>query len=449
MQQDALGLALTTQSAAAARAFDHAIEGYVTYRADGMQRLLAVTQADPAFALGHVLTGYFMMLGFKDALVPRAQQAASDAARCLRDATLREQMHGAALEAWIACDAERAVAVWEQILQDHPRDILAFRLAHFVNFWLGRPGAMLTSVQRVSPHWSADLPYYGSLLGCTCFANEECGNYTEAEEAGRAAIALDAGDLWAAHGVAHVLEMQGRRGEGLLWLDRLWPHWDGSNNLRHHLWWHAAMYRMEQGDTGGVLALYDARFRNMQSPLVQAQPDLYIDVQNAASMLWRLRRHGVDVGDRWIELADKAESRIGDCLSAFTLPHWMMALTATGRFTAAQHMLAGMQDFARGPSALARLVNEVALPVTEGVLRHGQGDFAGAVAVMRPVLSSMYQLGGSHAQQDVLEQVFLDAAVRADLQGDVRMLLERVAGRHPVSPARRIGYADAARAAGY
>ena len=55
------------------------------------------------------------------------------------------------------------------------------------------------------------------------------------------------------------------------------------------------------------------------APLTQAQPDLYIDVQNAASMLFRLELLGIDVGDRWNEIADKAEARIGDCLSAFTL----------------------------------------------------------------------------------------------------------------------------------
>jgi len=33
----------------------------------------------------------------------------------------------------------------------------------------------------------------------------------------------------------------------------------------------------------------------------------------------------------------------------------------------------------------------------------------------------------------------------AGLQADARLLLERVAGRHAVPPARRIGYAEAAR----
>jgi hypothetical protein len=94
-------------------------------------------------------------------------------------------------------------------------------------------------------------------------------------------------------------------------------------------------------------------------------------------------------------------------------------------------------------------VREVARPICQAVLHHGRGEFAEAVAAMRPVVQRMYLLGGSHAQQDVLEQLFLDAAVKAGLAEDARMLLERVAGRHPVPPARRVGYAEAARELGF
>ena len=45
-------------------------------------------------------------------------------------------------------------ATWEQILSEHPLDVLAFRLAHFNNFWLGRPGEMRASVERVKPKWA-------------------------------------------------------------------------------------------------------------------------------------------------------------------------------------------------------------------------------------------------------------------------------------------------------
>ena len=248
--------------------------------------------------------------------------------------------------------------------------------------------------------------------------------------------------------MAHVLEMQGRRGEGIAWIDSLRGNWEEANNLRHHLWWHAAMFHMERGETDRILALYDREFRNLRSRLTEAQPDLYIDVQNAASMLFRLQRHGVNVGDRWGELADRAEARIGDCLSAFTLPHWMMALAATDRQAAAHRMAQAMRDFAQGPGITASLVARYALPICEAVLAHARGEFAQAVEVMRPALGGMYRLGGSHAQQDVLEQLYLDCATQAGLLDDARLLLERVAGRHPLPPQRRIGYAAAARTVG-
>ena len=74
------------------------------------------------------------------------------------------------------------------------------------------------------------------------------------------------------------------------------------------------------------------------------------------------------------------------------------------------------------------------------------GDHARAVAVMRPAIGVMHRMGGSHAQQEVLEQLFLDAAMKAGMLADARLLLERVAGRHPVPPERRVGYASAAAA---
>ena len=449
MHRDQQGLAVTVASAAAAEAWTHTIAGYLGYRADTGARLAATLAADPEFGLAHCLSGYFALLGFNAALLPAAAEALARARRHTAAATAREQAHVAALAAWLDGAPERAVAVWETILRAHPRDVLAFRLAHFVNFWLGRPERMLASVVAVAPHWDEALPGWGTLLACRCFALEECGHYTEAEAAGRAAIALDPSDLWAAHGVAHVLEMQGRRGEGIAWIDGLSAQWEGANNLRHHLYWHAALFHYEHGAFDRVLALYDRQFRNLAAPLTVAQPDLYIDVQNAAAMLFRLARQGVAVGDRWTELADRAEARIGDCLSAFTLPHWAMALAATGREAAAERLIDAMRRFGAGAGGLAAQVRDYALPVAGAVLAHARGRHAEALDLMRPVLGGMHQLGGSHAQQDVFEQLFLDAALAAGSAEDARLLLQRVAGRHVVPLARRRGYAAAARQLGF
>jgi tetratricopeptide (TPR) repeat protein len=447
MHLDARGLPLSTASARAAAAYDHCIAGYLTQRADTPLRLTALLETDPDFALAHCMQGYFAMLAYKQASVPTAVQAARSAQALSADVTPRERSHIAALTAWAEGELDRTIALWESILRSHPNDVVAFRLAHFANFWLGRPQDMVSSVERVMPAWSEEMPGYASILACHSFAHEEAGNYLAAEPSGRRAIEIDPGDLWAAHAVAHVMEMQGRRSEGIEWLTTLAPNWEGSHNLQHHLWWHCALFKLEYRDYAGVLELYDTRFRNLAAALTVAAPDVYIDVQNAASTLFRLERLGVDVGNRWEELADKAEARIGDCVSAFTLPHWLMALTATGRTAAARRMIEAMRIFADRPGTVPRLVRDYVLPIAEAQLAHAAGRYADAVALMRPVLGGMYRLGGSHAQQDVLEQFFVDAALKAQSAPDIRLALERVAGRRALPPERFVGWREAARRA--
>ena len=441
---DIHGLPLSTRSDAAANAYNRALGSYIGYRADLSVHVKAALEADPGFAMGQCLMGYALMLAFHQGMAGMAAGAHRAAANAVAGATPREREHVRALGHWIAGDLDRALDVWEKVLVEHPTDVLALRLAHFNYFWLGRAAAMRASVERVLPRWGDSLAGYPTLLSCLSFALEECGEYAAAERAGRRATELDPADVWGAHAVAHIMEMQGRRDEGIAWLAGLEPHWQGKNNIVHHLWWHRAMFELEQREFDAVLELYDRRFRNLSSPLVAAMPDLYIDVQNAASMLFRLERQGVDVGERWREIADKAQARVGDCLSAFTLPHWMMALAATERHAAAESMLQSMREHGAGRSSSAGVVREVALPVCEAVLAHRRGQHERAVTLMTPVLERLHELGGSHAQRDVLEQLYLDSSVKSNRAPEVRRLLDGLAARFPVPPARRIGYAAAA-----
>ena len=162
MQQDAQGNALSTGSAAVAQAFDHAVAGYLGYRADTPQRLQALLATDAEFGMAQALKATFLLLGYKQSLLPMAREAIDAAARLTAGATPREQAHVAALTAWAAGEMDRATATWEGILAEHPRDILAFRLHHFCSFWLGRPEAMLAQVEAVLPRWGKDVPGYGA-----------------------------------------------------------------------------------------------------------------------------------------------------------------------------------------------------------------------------------------------------------------------------------------------
>jgi hypothetical protein len=78
------------------------------------------------------------------------------------------------------------------------------------------------------------------------------------------------------------------------------------------------------------------------------------------------------------------------------------------------------------------------------VLAHRRGEYSAALDRMRPIIAQTQRMGGSHAQHDVLRQLFLDCAVRAENPDDVRLILA-LAGRYPAPVEQRVGYAEAAR----
>ena len=121
-----------------------------------------------------------------------------------------------------------------------------------------------------------------------------------------------------------------------------------------------------------------------------------------------------------------------------------MALTATGRTAAAQRMVEAMRAFAQGRGTVPLIVRDYALPIAEAQFAHAAGRHAEAVALMRPAIGGMYQLGGSHTQQDVLEQLFVDAALKAGSTAVIRLAVERVAGRREIPPERFVGWLEAA-----
>jgi hypothetical protein len=142
MLKDKRGLEMTAASAEAVQAFDHAIDGYLDYRADLPARVEAMLAADAECGMAQCFKGYLALLSFKQAAVPAARRASAETWRLIANGNPREHAHAGALDAWANGEPDRAAEIWDQILVEHPHDILAFRLAHFINFWLGRPGAM-------------------------------------------------------------------------------------------------------------------------------------------------------------------------------------------------------------------------------------------------------------------------------------------------------------------
>jgi tetratricopeptide (TPR) repeat protein len=430
---DARGNPVTASGPLPVSLLDDAVEAYLGFRKDTGDRLKAALTAEPDFVLAHCLRGYFMMLFGQRAMVSRAQRSleAAQAAARATGATPRETAHVAALATWVGGDFAGTTACWEAIAAEHPRDILALKLGQYGRFYSGESERMRDVLARALPVWEAGVPGYGFVLGCHAFGLEETGDYAAAERAGRKAVDCNPSDIWAAHAIAHVFEMTGRPREGVAWLDSLQSNWADCNNFAFHAFWHRCLFLIELGALDRVLDLYDREVRP------ESTDDL-LDISNAVALLWRLEQAGIDVGDRWQELGDRAQGHVNDHLLLFGDVHYLMALAAAGRADDAARMVESMERYAaESAETEAAVAGEPGLALARAVLADRRGDYARVVEELLPVRDAIRRIGGSHAQRDLFEEMLIDSVLRASRFDQAKALL---AGRLEHRPRNAWGW---------
>ena len=448
MQTDHWGYRLDSRSADAAVSMNRAFAAYYGFGTDTMQQLEAASNADPAFALPHAVRGLLLESLKKPELHPAATDALNLARAARPPQTARERHYLAALECALAGEVTAAVTHYQQIVRDCPHDLFAMRLAQSELFWIGEVAWMRDISERAAPGWNAQVAGYPAFLAIRAFGLEETGEFELAEKYGRQSVELDESDCWGAHAVAHVQIMQGRSDDGVAWLSSLCGNWEAANHIRHHLWWHLALFHTEKGDFDAALAIYDERLRDLESPLMRAMPDFYVDIQNDTALLQRLELRGVDVGERWQPVADLAAARSGNHRSPFTSAHCALALAAAGRFDEAEQLLQAIEEFARAPNG--PLGGKYALavwPAAAASIAYHRGDYQGALERLLPARRNLWQMGGSHAQRDLFFQLLVDAAVRTGRGDLVALLLDEIGALGLEHLAERSSYTDACAAA--
>lgn len=426
---DARGLAATGADHAALDRFETALAQFQCYTGDPVATLDGITADRPGFAMAHLMRGWLLGLAMEAKLLPEARRSLGAAA--VLPMNERERAHAAALGDLLDGRFADAFRALDGILADHPRDALALQVGHLGDYYLGDARNLRDRVARVLPCWTDADPGFHAVLGMHAFGLEEMAAYGAAEETGRRAVALNPRDGWAQHAVAHVLEMQGRTGDGIAWMRGNQEHWSTDSFFAVHNWWHLALYHWDQRQLDAVFDLYDRHVRATPSEVV-------LDMIDASALLWRLHLEGVEVGDRWQELADGWEPLARDAHYAFNDLHAMMAFVAAGRHDSAAALIdAQAARIARGGDN-AEMTARVGLPLCRAIQAFGRGDYAGTVALMAPVRGIANRFGGSHAQRDVIDLTLMEAALRDGRKGmAVALSAERLALK-PDSPLNRL-----------
>ncbi|RDJ25189.1 tetratricopeptide repeat protein [Bosea caraganae] len=425
MYHDLSGDCVSVANDTARLAWNDTLEALLAHAAATPEHLARTFAADPDFALAHAAKGLMLLSLARPELLGAAGDclAKAQASIALRPVTRRERMVTEALALWLADAPRQAAQRLETILEAHPFDVLALKLSHGLRFMLGDQPEMLASLRRVAPGFGEGHPLAGYVNGCYAFALEEQGFYAEAERAGRRAVHLSPRDAWGRHAVAHVLEMTGRADEGVAWLGD-GSNWAHANNLRFHIVWHLALFRLERGETAEVLRLYDDDIRGEQT-------DDYRDIANGASLLARLDYAGVDVGGRWEELAEKAEARIHDGRLVFADLHYALALLGAGHHDGAETIARSLVEHAHThPSGERRAAARNGALAAFGLIAFREGDYAEAARLLGGARNGLVAIGGSHAQRDLFEQAYVESLIRSGSHDRAaRILSERLARR--------------------
>lgn len=425
--QDYLGNPVGTASSEVLAALNDFVGGFLAYETRA-ERILAVADAHPRERLAQIYAGLLWLFLESPEGPPRARhyllraQEAQEAQTAGGAADLRETQLQRLLAAWIEGDVPAVLGLAEQVVAQFPHDLLVVKLQQYLEFNRGNSPAMLRAILQVlEPN-----AHVAHAHGLAAFAYEQCHLLEEAEAAARRALSMQRKEPWAQHALAHVLLTQGRIEEGTSFLEGVSETWVGLNSfMLTHNWWHLALFYLARGHDAQALALYDRQVWGVS-------PSYSQDQIGAVQLLARLEWVGVDVGERWQDLAEPIAARGADTVEPFLSLLYLYGLARAGR-AEAEPQLAAIERAAREAPAHQRATwAEVALPAARGLLALARGQHEAARLGLGTALPRLVQIGGSHAQRDFFHLLLLEAEQRSGHLLPVQQALEL---RRAVDPA--------------
>ena len=420
---DRWGVPVRAGSADAVALLDAAIEDLAALAGDPVADADAAVAADDSLVLGHIYRAYLQLYG----TTPEGVAAAGEILKRLDEAVMgeRELHHLRAARHWAEGDWEATTRALERALLHHPRDLLALKVAQDLYFFLGNRLELRDTAARLLPAWPRDLPGWGYVQGIYAFGLEENADYRQAESRARAALDHNPRDVWSVHALAHVFEMEGNQRDGVDFLTASAPNWSPSYFAIHN-WWHRGLYHLELGEIGEALALYD-------DPIRAGRSTEWLDVVDAAALLWRLSLFGVDVTERAERLAADIDDLVSSPVYIFNDWHAVMAFGLAGDAERTERVIASNRHLSAPTNAAAAERAGLALLEAFGAFAAGHPDRA--IDLLIDIRPRANAVGGSHAQRDVIDLTLIAAAARAGDDSLARALVTERVARKPAAEA--------------
>ncbi|WP_299615733.1 tetratricopeptide repeat protein [uncultured Tateyamaria sp.] len=410
--QDLYGLPITCDTDATRQGIDDFVHGFISFHPKAAN-VLKAAKADPGNGLANAYAALLYML-LEAPVAPKLAQPFLDSALAATGLTPREQAAVEAAKLFVAGKIPKLIELCEATVTAYPRDMVMLKLGQYHTFNTGDFPAMLRVAQKAQPG-AVDIPYAHGMLA---FGFEECHLLDDAEAAARHALSLDESEPWAHHALAHIYLTRGQVAEGTAFLESVAHHWADLNSFMHtHNWWHLALFYISAGRTDDLLAAYDTHVWGLSKDYSQ-------DQVGAVSLLARIEFAGINVGDRWHDVADHIAKRGADTTSPFLTLQYLYALGRTGR-AESETLLKAIDARAEDESKHDWQVwRDVAIWAAHGIAAHAAEDYDDCIRFLGKALPRLAECGGSHAQRDLFEQIHLDALMHAGRTSQAQQVLE-------------------------
>src|SRR5579863_4679241 len=420
---DRWGVPVRAGSAESVALLDEAIEDLAALAGNPIARADAAVAADDSLVLGHIYRAYLRLYG----TTPEGVDAAGEILKRLDETVMgeRELHHLRAARHWVEGNWEATTRSLERALLHHPRDLLALKVAQDLYFFLGNRLELRDTAARVLPAWPRDLPGWGYVQGIYAFGLEENADYRQAESRARAALDHNPRDVWSVHALAHVFEMEGSQRDGVEFPTASAGDWSGSFFAVHN-WWHRTLYHLELGEIDEAVALYD-------SPIRAGRSTEWLDVVDAAALLWRLALFGVDVADRAAQLAADIDDLVGDPVYIFNDWHALMAFALAGDRARVERVILANRHLTAPTNRAA--AQRAGLDLLEAFGAFAAGRPERAIDLLIDIRPRANAVGGSHAQRDVIDLTLIAAAAQAGQHKLAQALVAERAARKPTAEA--------------
>lgn len=422
---DRYKLPLSTESSIAAERYQEGVDLLLSTWPTAGETLDQAIEADPAFSLAlaararlHAIQGEVTQAKAK---IARAAELVS------ANGSERERSHVNVLSLAINGQATAALAGAMEHTDFWPNDILIMSLmlgAFGLLAFSGRADhnqARVDLCEKHAKHFGADDWWFSTYRG---WSHGENGNVRLGRELAERALELRRKNTNAAHALAHVMYEQGASDDAERHLAAWLPEYGRSGVLHGHLAWHGALIHLERGDTERALQIYDQEI----APTVNLGVPINV-VSDTAAFLWRLGAYGYDVRpELWRDAARYASGYFQQPGFPFADAHMAIIAAATGDTSA---LLAREKKLSELVESGALAAGPVVPAICRAVLAFAEGRYAECGRLLETVAHDAVRLGGSGAQQEIVEDTLLVAWMRAGEAAKARAILEERLNRRP------------------